>query len=634
MPAISPAINPQAIVGNRPTSTQSFQNFISGGNPLGTSVVSNAANKIVGFERAAVKPVIPDINSIVNTISSNILNQVDNSIRSATNIINQNTDAKIQQVEGDTIREIQQLKTETQNNQITQLQTVVERIQNQTTNIVEQISENYKKRVSDIDSSSPSNLLTNFIQLYRTAIDFIKFFGDRRNIDTLKSNLVSLKESFTESFEVAKLIRTTIIKIFNQLSSLPKAGPGSSSGLNIDVNVPKSGMKQTLPKGARGMKGKLGMLGLGLGGLAAGGAAVNALAGSRDQVEPVQTEQSIPGQILDTFSALISRFGNAVDEMVKGGEGAKSGSQGGPSSKSSQKGGGGQRGGGRSPGGLQTGKSGGVNAGDIIADTPEEKAFIATVRESEGTAGAQGYNTFFGGSQYGGDLSTKTVMEVKQLQEKFLAEGKGRWSGGKSAAVGAGQFLYPEQVVREMGMDPNKVKFTPELQNQMILYLAKKKRGIDVSKELTAADFKVLGKEWAGLSEYHGQGGSLGRTGKLYTENLREARGNVKAKEKPGVGGEDLPEWMLSPQKREELKLATETVSQPPPSQTEAPKITTLPLDLSGGTGGGGQQAPSGPIPAPTRPGVSGPQIPYIPSSDPENFLVLYSKIVYNIVDG
>jgi hypothetical protein len=104
--------------------------------------------------------------------------------------------------------------------------------------------------------------------------------------------------------------------------------------------------------------------------------------------------------------------------------------------------------------------------------------------------------------------------------------------------------------------------------------------------------------------------------------------------EKPGVGGEDLPEWMLSPKKREELKLATETVSQPPPSQTESPKITTLPLDLSGGSGGGGKKAPSGPISAPTRSGAPGPQVPYIPSSDPDNFMVLYSKIVYNIVDG
>ncbi len=629
--AISPAINPQVIVGNRPKSTQSFQNFISGGSPLGSSVVSNAANNIVGFQRASVRPAIPDINSIVSTISSNILNQVDNSIRSATNIINKNTDARIQTSEGSVIREVQQLKIETKNNQITQLQTIAQRIQNQTTNIVEKISADYKKRISDIDSSGPNNLLSNFIELYRTAIDFIKFFGDRRNIDSLRNNLVSLRESFTESFEVAKLIRTTILKIVDQLSSLPQVGPGSSAGLNVDVNVPGGGLKKTAPKGVTPgkMRGRLGMLGLGLGGIAAGAAAVNALSGDRAQVEPRTKDQSFPGQVLDTFSYLISRFANAVDEMVNGAETKESASSGGSASKS--KGGGGSAGTG-SAGGGKAGKSGGVNAGDITADTPEEKAFIATVREAEGTAGAQGYNTFFGGSQYGGDLSTKTVMEVKQLQEKFLAEGKGNWKGGKSAAVGAGQFLYPEQIVREMGMDPNKVKFTPELQNQMILYLAKKKRGIDVSKQLTAADFKVLGKEWAGLSEYYGQGGSLGRTGKLYAENLKEARGSVEAK---GIGGEDLPDWVLSPQKREDMKLATDTISQPPPTQTDAPTITTLPLDLSGGGGGGGgQQAASGPIPAPTRQGAVGPQVPYIPSSDPENFLVLYSKIVYNIVDG
>ncbi len=630
MPAISPAINPQAIVGNRPKSTGSFQNFISGGSPLGTSVVSNASNKIVGFERAAVKPVIPDINSIVNTISSNILNQVDNSIRNATNIINQSTDAKIQQVEGGVIREVQQLRTETKNNQITQLQTTVERIQTQTTDVVEKISEDYRKRVGEIDSARPNNLLTNFIQLYKTAIDFIKFFGDRRNIDSLRNNLVSLKESFTESFEVAKLIRSTIIKIVNQLSSLPTAGPGSSSGLNIDVNVPKSGMKQTLPKGARGMRGKLGMLALGLGGLAAGGAAVNALAGSRDQVEPVQTGQSIPGQILDTFSALISRFGNAVDEMVKGGESAKSGSKGSPSSKSSQKGKGSQKGGGGGGGSTSGGK---VDTSKISGDTPEQKAFLATVGSTE----AGTYNTIVGGQQVP-ELTKMTIQEVYDMGMKSpIMSGKlpdrfgGRTIkyGADSHAMGRYQFI-PDTMMSAMksaGLKPTDL-YSPENQDKMALAFATA-IGIDVNRPMTESDYKKAGSSvaWEGMRKI-----SYAEAKKRYDQYLIQVRPSTK--EKPGVGGEDLPEWMLSPQKKEEMKLAAETVSQPPPSQTEAPKITTLPLDLSGGTGGGGQKAPSGPIPAPTRPGVSGPQIPYIPSSDPENFLVLYSKIVYNIVDG
>lgn len=627
--AISPSINPQAIVGNRPKSIQSFQKFISGDSPLGSSVVSSAANNIVGFQRASVRPAAPDINSIVSTISSNILNQVNNSIKNATNIINRSTDAKIQSSQNQILTVVEKIKPE-QNNQVTQLQTVVKNIQNQTTNVVEKISEDYKKRINAIDSAKPNNLLSNFIDLYKTALDFVRFFGDRRNIDSLRDNLVSLRESFTESFEVAKLIRNTILKIFSQLSSLPKAGPGSSSGLNIDVNVPGGGPRKALPRGVSPgkMRGKLGMLGLGLGGAAMGGAAINALGNSRDQAQSIQQDTSIPGQLIDTFGYLISRFANAVDEMIHGGEKSQSqsqGSSGSSGSESSIKGKGSSGGGGGVPG-----KSGNVNAGDIIADTAEEKAFIATVREREGTAGPQGYSTFFGGSQYGGDLTNKTVSEVVKIQKKFLAEGRGDYPGGRSAAVGAGQFMEPENVVRAMGMDPDKVKFTPELQNQMILYLAKKKRGVDVSKPLTIEGIRKLNLEWSGFGSYYGQNKNTPQgTLDIYNQNLKEAKKSVK----PGVGGENTPDWVLPPQKREELKLREKTISQPPPSQTELPKITTLPLDLSGGTGGG-QQSAAGQIPAPTRSGAPGPQIPYIPSSNPENFLVLYSKIVYNIVDA
>jgi len=400
--------------------------------------------------------------------------------------------------------------------------------------------------------------------------------------------------------------------------------------LNIDVNVPKSGMKQTLPKGARGMRGKLGMLALGLGGLAAGGAAVNALAGSRDQVEPVQTGQSIPGQILDTFSALISRFGNAVDEMVKGGESAKSGSKGSPSSKSSQKGKGSQKGGGGGGGSTSGGK---VDTSKISGDTPEQKAFLATVGSTE----AGTYNTIVGGQQVP-ELTKMTIQEVYDMGMKSpIMSGKlpdrfgGRTIkyGADSHAMGRYQFI-PDTMMSAMksaGLKPTDL-YSPENQDKMALAFATA-IGIDVNRPMTESDYKKAGSSvaWEGMRKI-----SYAEAKKRYDQYLIQVRPSTK--EKPGVGGEDLPEWMLSPQKKEEMKLAAETVSQPPPSQTEAPKITTLPLDLSGGTGGGGQKAPSGPIPAPTRPGVSGPQIPYIPSSDPENFLVLYSKIVYNIVDG
>ena len=95
----------------------------------------------------------------------------------------------------------------------------------------------------------------------------------------------------------------------------------------------------------------------------------------------------------------------------------------------------------------------------------------------------------------------------------------------------------------------------------------------------------------------------------------------------------DLPDFMLSPspQKREELKLSATTVYQPPPSQQQQQHVV-MPINLGGGgqqqtSGGGGM---SGPPPSQG----SGPSVPFLPAGNPDNFFVLYSRMVYNIVDG
>jgi hypothetical protein len=56
--------------------------------PLGEGVVASTANKIVGFQRGptAVAPKPPDLISIIQTLSSNILTNVENRVQS----INQN----------------------------------------------------------------------------------------------------------------------------------------------------------------------------------------------------------------------------------------------------------------------------------------------------------------------------------------------------------------------------------------------------------------------------------------------------------------------------------------------------------------------------------------------------------------
>ena len=165
-----------------------------------------------------------------------------------------------------------------------------------------------------------------------------------------------------------------------------------------------------------------------------------------------------------------------------------------------------------------------MDAADIEADTPEEKAFIATVRELEGTAGTQGYNTWFGG-RTDMDLSQMTVNEVVAEQKRRLSAGEASYSGYTSAAVGAGQFMKPEQTVMAMGLDPSKVKYTSELQNKMILFQSQKYRGVDPSKKLTENDMKILGGEWASFTPQLGQ---TSRTAveslRVYDENLEEAK--------------------------------------------------------------------------------------------------------------
>jgi len=584
--AVSSLLNPSKIVRERPTTAAAVQNFITGGSPLGQGVVASAANKIVGFQRgaAAVAARPPDLNSIIQTLSSNILNNVENRVQSVNKNVTQIVNQKIDGLE-----------------------------------------KKYQDRLDKIDAARPNSILQNFLNLYKEALGYIQFLGNRKNVRTLGENLKALQNVFAETFNVAKIIRQTIVKIVKQLSNLPTANAGGG-GLNLDIDIPGGSLRRG-PMGGLSRVLRAGKPAMMLGGAAlAGGLGSKVVSGMMDIGGEVQaapmSEGAIPGVLLDRFNSILDRFSAVINSLsnVKKSQPAPGGAA--PVPQKPQ---------GKPPGGGGAPSSGGkVNAGDITADTPEEQAFIATVREAEGTAGAQGYNTFFGGSQYGGDLSTKTVTEVKRIQEKFLAEGRGNWSGGTSAAVGAGQFLYPEQIVRAMGMDPDKVKFTPELQNQMILYLAKKKRGVDVSKELNSEDFRVLGQEWAGLSEYHGQGGSLGRTAKLYIENLKEARsgkGKVTTPTQPAPQAPMVAAAQTQSTTQQEL---AQSVSRPAVQQT--PQVNIAPLNLSTPQAQSTQVGDTiAPPPVMNKGGVT---VPFLTSSNHDNFLTLYSKMVYNIVDG
>ena len=149
----------------------------------------------------------------------------------------------------------------------------------------------------------------------------------------------------------------------------------------------------------------------------------------------------------------------------------------------------------------------------------EELAFLKMVRNVEGTEGDSSFSRWFG--DYGdntkyGDLTNLTLQEVYDLQTKFLSDPQSLFTLAdgttqRSAAVGLGQFMDPLNQVKQMyadlglDFDPNKIKFDKDLQLQLILHLAKKVRGIDVSKPLTIEDLAILQKEWAGIGPFHGQ---------------------------------------------------------------------------------------------------------------------------------
>jgi muramidase (phage lysozyme) len=774
--AISSVLTPEKITGRQRPTVDGAQKFISGGNVLGNSVISSAANKIVGFQRtAAVRPAIPDVNSIISSISSNIINSVNNTVNTGATVVNRTVENKIQTVRTelfqvvkniqnkiDNINNLTEQKTELVNyinqtnsqnktelvnyinqtniqnkneiineintidakissnkqelinyisksnienkneiielinqnkkdiinnkteiinyinktvlqsnvvkkveqldNIITQVKSDVSQAQitqtpqqnfggitTQLREIVQNIRETanetvrrtvtnltteYRKKVQEVDSAKPTGILQKFIDAYNTAFGFAQFFSNRKNISKLKDNLNAVKESFTESFSTAKLLREVIIKIVKQLSNLPKATASGSGGFDIDVDIPGPKLKQSLPRSASrfGKIGKFAALGAGaVGAGVAGGAVVNALADT-GQVQPVVGEPMIPGAIVDGFSAIVERFEKAVEKLAKGATGQKK-----SEAKSKPPSGGGSS---QSPSSSPGSSPGAMPSGDmsdIKADSPEEKALIATIRTAEGTAGPGGYNKVYGGAI----VPELTQMTLKELYEAAKLGGTDRLPqrlGGKvipyakdkhnSTASGAVQLMPGTlKTLVDSGKFTWDQPFSEEVQNQIILTLARG-RGIDPTKPLTMKEVMVLRQEWAGLGRFYPeQGGNESEALRNYGKFLQQFKSQSSVSPNTGMGGPSVDPSQIAPEAR---SLLATSIAQPPPTQSSEPQVNILPMDMTGGqqSQGGGGLAPSPP------PQQQGPSMPLLPSGNPDNFLVLYSKMVYNIVDG
>lgn len=589
--AIGSVLNPERIVGKQNTNQKLAKNFISGDSFLGTSSIASAANKIVGFQRGTAKPVPSSVDSIVSTISTNITNNITSTLN----------------------------------------------------NTLQSFTTDYKKRVSDIDSAKPTGILSKFLSTYKSVIQFIQFFGNKKFVNGISDNLKNLSKSFTESFEVAKLIRQVIVKIVQQLSNLPKATPGGGGGIDIDVDVPMGGVRKSAPRGLGNMfKGRGKMLALGAGALglgAVGAGTVNALS-NVDEIRAGMFQPGDGGDIISTFGSAIERFIAAINTMVGIGKGSK------------PPGGGG--GGGSPGGGGGGGGNGGGKMGPVASGSADEKlaAYASALEGTSGQNAADAMQVMLNRSTqnhsgYGG-LGEQVMARAQFTPMSSAIYGP---TGHDSAADAAYGHIAPmlgktpeerkakiRQIVETEGFEGLDKLFKKKHAGNANEILADFKSGGPMSQAAVQGvqgrvyfkGQKHLPKKGTG-DFYRGTGGNFfhgSSSGKIGT--LQPAAS--------GIGGsyeelskEHAAAYMSGNLKLEEYNNLATNVSQP--AQSAQSQTNIVPIDLSGAMpqqsqgGGGGVSAP----PSTQK---NGPSVPLLPSANTDNFLVLYSRMVYNIVDG
>ncbi len=585
--AISSVLNPGTIVRERPTTALAAQNFITGGTPLGEGIVASAANKIVGFQRgaAAVSARPPDLQGIIQTLSTSILNNVENRVQS----INQNVVQRINETIGD-------------------------------------LSSNYKSRLDQIDAARPNSILQNFLNLYREAIGYVQFLGNRKNVKALGDNLKALQNVFAETFNVAKSIRQTIIRIVKQLSNLPTS-TSSGGGLNLDIDIPGGSLRRGPVGGiSRMMRRRPGMM---LGGAAlAGGLGSQVVSGMLDvgggvQVAPM-AEGTIPGSLLDRFNGILDRFAAAINSIGK--QRPPSASKSAPSvplEKEKTK---------EYPGGVPGGP-----AGLVTATGSEQQKTEALIAGEEGVR-TQAY-------QNPGDVPT---IGYGQTRINGRAVKLGDTMTKEQAVVGLRQNIESHRAVavRDIGKESwNNIK--DENAKAALTSLAYNYGHIPkvVISAAKSGDPKKISDAIRSLATP----GTPGYDSRLTGRRNREAdfilTGSSPKLDKDFLAGGKLasssntvststappPSRVVpAPGQQQTAQQVAQTVAQPPPQQqtqvTVAPMNMTSPQTQS--TKVGDKAIPP---PVMNKGGVT---VPFLSSSNNDNFLTLYSKIVYNIVDG
>lgn len=645
---VSSVLSPQKIIGQQNRNPEAFKNFLTGNaDSLGSSVVESSANKIVGFSRSSVSPVKSDITNLVNNISSNIINNVDNSIKNTTNFIMNDVEKKFSTLKDEVYRNISNIQTEVSDlredvsksisnieneilkfsvqskTPVTEIQQVVQNIQNQSEIVLDKtirsFSRDYQQKVKGIEDTKPNNVIQKFLENYKNAIGFVNFFGDSRNIKRVSENLKSLQKLFVESFDTAKVLRQTIVKIVKQLSNLPQATP-NAGGLNIDIGVPGNRLKQSAGPSVKNVGRGASLLkygAIGLGGLGLGAAGMSAAKEFQErklaESQVLPSTGMVPGSIVDSLSTIIDRFSNAVESLIKGSEKQRQSSSGG---------------GAPSPKPPPAPKPPGEGAGGqlIPGDAPPEiKALMETISGGEG-----GPNSVQGIGEVPG-LSDMTFDQAINTAKSYIGK------GSKTGALGSFQFHSDHLRNRAIaaGIDPAKDKFNLENQTKVMRHFQTTVYGASEEKLLESLRsggletdvFPKLSKDFGWPSLPGGSQSNVHTPGapKRYYESLKKYQKQAVVENIPT----QIPGVVPAPQQTQQI-ARTQTISQP---AQQAPQMIQLPPQIMD-MGSPQQSQGGGEVMSPPPQSHRGPEVPFLPTSNPDNFFVMYSRMVYNIVDG
>jgi len=488
-----------------------------------------------------------------------------------------------------------------------------------TTNTIQNIFGNKETK-----EKKSSKFFGGFFDKFKEALAFITFFGAKKNLDRVKENIDNLKTTFVETFDVAKALRKAILKIIEQISGLSGGGGGGgiigaimsalgglAGGLVPGMagkrapNVAGPAMKQEgnllskIPKGLKGGGGGIGKLLLGGTAALGAGAAVSGLSqpGGED-VQPGNTTPEVPGNVLDKFNSILDRFDKILDGL-KGKPGKSSGGSSGSGSSSKPASPGAPPGGSPSPGGAPTGAP-------SIAGS-EEEMLLRLINAESGGQGKLGMAAVGrsvlnrAGLVQSGNISagqfnaaSGSVTDIINATNQYQPVREGKLN----------RALSPSQ--RSAALEALNLAKNPELMRQQLRTSGKSES--EVNKIMAATGFRA-GYAFNDPS----QNANVTKLGGHYFNTAGNARMIV-----PGA----------------QIKPSSTPAPQAPSASKSGPQpIQVIPFQQQSqvqpaSSGGGGK------ISAPPSPQQNGPTAPFYPSSNYDNFLTLYSRMVYNIVDG